>query len=215
MNITDNIVWHDGTVTRARRQQLNGHKGVVVWFTGLSGAGKSTIAHAVEEHLHHMGCRTYVFDGDNVRHGLCSDLGFSDADRHENIRRIGEMARLFLDTGIVTLAAFITPFNENREWLRQRVGPDDFVEVFCDCSVEVCEQRDVKGLYRRARLGEIKGFTGISAPYEPPGNPDIVLRTDQEELQESVNKVLQLLLERGVVGSMGSHHMQDNRRGSD
>jgi len=196
----DNIIWHDATVTRARRQQLNGHKGVVVWFTGLSGAGKSTIAHAVEERLHHMGCRTYVFDGDNVRHGLCSDLGFSEADRHENIRRIGEMARLFLDAGTVTLAAFITPFNEDREWLRQRVGSDDFIEILCDCSVEVCEQRDVKGLYRRARLGEIKGFTGVSAPYEPPGNPHLVLRTDQEELQESVNKVLQLLLERGVVG---------------
>jgi adenylylsulfate kinase len=140
------VIWHNATVTRSRREIQNGHRGVIVWFTGLSGAGKSTIAHTVEERLHQAGCRTFVFDGDNVRHGLCSDLGFSPADRKENIRRIGEMAKLFVETVIIALTAFISPFHAHRERVRALVAPDDFLEVYCHCPLHICEERDVKGL---------------------------------------------------------------------
>lgn len=162
---------------RRRREKLNGHRGAVVWFTGLSGSGKPTLAHTVEERLHQAGCRTYVFDGDNVRHGLCSDLGFSVPDRSENIRRIGEMAKLFVDAGVIALTAFISPLARDRARVRQLIGSEDLIEIYCRCPLEVCERRDTKGMYARARKGEIPKFTGISAPYEPPVNPDLVLDT--------------------------------------
>jgi adenylylsulfate kinase len=199
MNSSSNTVWHHATVTRERREQLNGHKGVIVWFTGLSGAGKSTLAHAVEERLHQMGCRTFVFDGDNVRHGLCGDLGFSEAERKENIRRIGEMAKLFIEAGVIALTAFISPFRADRRKVRSRVAPGDFIEIYCRCPVEVCEQRDVKGLYRKARAGEIKDFTGISSPYEEPENPDLALDTGSMPLEECVDRVIECLRATGII----------------
>jgi len=194
-----NVVWHDTTVTRLMREQLNGHRAAAVWFTGLSGSGKSTIGHLVEEQLHRHGCRTYTLDGDNVRHGLCSDLGFSERDRTENIRRIAEMVQLFLDAGIITLTAFISPLRMHRELVQRLVGPDRFVEIHCACPLEVCEQRDVKGLYRRARAGEIREFTGISAPYEPPVAPDLVLHTHRVPIEECAEQVVGRLRERGVL----------------
>ncbi len=197
-NKSKNTVWHNATVTRERRELRSKHKGVIVWFTGLSGSGKSTIAHTVEERLHQMGCRTYVFDGDNVRHGLSSDLGFSEEDRSENIRRIAEMCNLFVDAGVIALTAFISPLHKDRELVRNLLS-DDFLEVYCRCPVEVCEQRDAKGLYRKARAGEIDNFTGISAPYQEPVNPDLLIDTDKESLQESVDKVVKLLLNAKVI----------------
>jgi adenylylsulfate kinase len=194
-------VWHSATVTRARREQLNGHKAAVVWFTGLSGSGKSTLAHAVEEHLHQAGCRTFVLDGDNVRHGLCADLSFSDTARSENIRRIGEVAKLFVEAGTVVLTAFISPFCEDRERVRALLPENDFIEIYCQCSLEVCEQRDVKGLYKRARAGEIREFTGITSPYEPPRKPALSIRTDELDLERSVESVLALLSSRGIAAS--------------
>ncbi len=196
---SDNTIWHSATVTRARREKLNNHKSVAVWFTGLSGSGKSTLAHTVEEALHQLGCRTYVFDGDNVRHGLCADLGFSAKDREENIRRIGEMVRLFLDAGVMALTAFISPFTRDREFVRQLVTPQNFVEIYCRCPIEVCESRDVKDLYRKARAGEISEFTGISSPYEEPSNPDLVLNTDSATLEACKESVLDLLARKGVI----------------
>ncbi len=196
-----NTIWHNATVTRDRREQLNAHKGGVIWFTGLSGAGKSTLAHTVEERLHQLDCRTYEFDGDNVRHGLNSDLGFSEQDRSENIRRIAEMCALFVDAGVIALTAFISPLHKDRALVRKLMGAD-FLEVYCRCPVEVCEQRDVKGLYKKARAGEIKDFTGVSAPYDEPKNPDLVIDTDKQSLEESTGNVLQLLLEKGVTPSV-------------
>ena len=193
------VVWHHATVTRARREQLNGHRSVVIWFTGLSGAGKSTLAHAVEEELHQRGCRTFVFDGDNVRHGLCSDLSFSLEDRQENIRRIGEMAKLFVEAGVIALTAFISPLRADRERVRGLMPHGDFIEVYVKCPVEVCESRDVKGMYKKARAGLIKEFTGISSPYEAPEHPDLVVDTATKSLDESVGSVLSLLQMRGVV----------------
>ncbi len=159
-----NIVWHHATVTRERREKRNQHRSVILWFTGLSSSGKSTLAHALEEQLHQKGCKTFVFDGDNVRHGLCKDLGFSAEDRHENIRRIGEMSKLIIEAGVIALTAFISPFGKDRDQIRGLVSEDDFIEIYCKCPLEVCEQRDPKGLYRRARAGEIKEFTGITSP---------------------------------------------------
>ena len=193
-----NTVWHNATVTRERRENRNKNRGAVVWFTGLSGAGKSTIAHSLEEQLFQTGCLSYVFDGDNVRHGLCSDLGFSAEDRTENIRRIAEMCKLFVDAGVISLTAFISPLHTDREMVRKMMG-EDFVEVYCRCPVEVCEERDVKGLYKKARAGEIKDFTGISAPYEAPENPDLVINTDKLSLEKSVEQVMNLLIERKVI----------------
>ena len=198
-NDANNKIWHRASVLRRHREILNGHKGVIVWFTGLSGSGKSTIAHAVEERLHAAGCRTFVFDGDNVRHGLCRDLGFSKEDRTENIRRIGEMTKLFLDAGIIAMTAFISPFAADREKVRSLVGEADFIEIYCKCPVEICEQRDVKGLYQKARAGEIKEFTGISSSYEEPAQCDLVLNTSAATLEECVDKVITLLGERGVI----------------
>lgn len=194
-----NLIWHHATVTRERRERLNGHRSAILWFTGLSGAGKSTLAHAVEEKLHQCNCRTFVFDGDNVRHGLCADLKFSPADREENIRRIGEMTKLFLESGVIALTAFISPFRKDRERVRSLVPHGDFIEIFCQCPIEVCEQRDVKGLYRRARAGEIAHFTGISSPYEEPANPDLTVNTGLLPLETCVSQVLDLLKSRGVL----------------
>lgn len=194
-----NIVWHHATVTRKRRAEMNGHWSVILWFTGLSNSGKSTIAHAVEERLYSLGCRTFVFDGDNVRHGLCGDLGFSREERNENIRRIGEMAKLFIEAGVVALTAFISPFRADRNRVRSLVPEGDFLEVFVNCPIEVCEQRDVKGHYKKARAGEIKEFTGVSSPYEEPAHPELVLMTDKMSVEECVEAVIGLLRQRGIV----------------
>lgn len=182
-----NVVWHHATVTRERREALNQHNGGVFWFTGLSGAGKSTLAHAVEERLHQQGYRTYVLDGDNVRHGLCADLSFSDDDRKENIRRIGHMAKLYVEAGVIVLTAFISPFRADRENVRKICG-NDFHEIYCKCSLDVCEERDVKGLYKRARAGEIPDFTGISSPYEEPEAAELQVDTETN-LDECADEV--------------------------
>ncbi len=194
-----NIVKHRAAVSRPRRETLNGHMSINLWFTGLSGSGKSTLAHAVEERLHMMGCRTYVFDGDNVRHGLCNDLGFSLDDRCENMRRIAEMVCLFLDSGVISLTAFISPLTADREKVKEIIGEENLIEVYCNCPLEICEERDVKGLYKKARAGEIKNYTGISSPYEAPENPDIDLNTGTRPLQECVNVVISELRERGII----------------
>ncbi len=191
-----NTVWHHATVTRARREKLNNHKSVILWFTGLSGAGKSTLAHAVEERLHQMGCRTFVFDGDNVRHGLCADLGFSHDDRTENIRRIGEMVKLFMESGVIALTAFISPFREDRQRVRSLVPEGDFLEIYCRCPIEVCEERDVKGLYQKARAGLIKDFTGVSSPYEEPENPELVVETSEHGVDACVDEIIAFLRQR-------------------
>lgn len=194
-----NVVWHHATVTRDRRQDQNGHKSAILWFTGLSGAGKSSLAHAVEERLHQMSCRTFVLDGDNVRHGLCGDLGFTVTDREENIRRVGEVAKLFLEAGVITLTAFISPFRSEREMARKLVPHGEFFEIFCHCPIEICEQRDVKGLYKRARAGEINDFTGISSPYEEPKSPELAVDTGSRPIEECVDQVIGLLCERGIL----------------
>jgi adenylylsulfate kinase len=194
-----NIVWHAGNVNRADREKINGHKGCTVWFTGLSGSGKSTIAVAVEKALWDRGVRAYILDGDNIRHGLNSNLGFSPEDRTENIRRIGEVAKLFTDAGIVALTAFISPYRADRDKVRALMGAGDFVEVYVDCPVEECEKRDVKGLYAKARAGQIKEFTGISAPYEAPGKPELVLRTAELSEQQSTDAVMRYLEENGYI----------------
>ena len=198
---SSNVVWHEATVTRKRREIQNGHRSVILWFTGLSGAGKSTLAHAVEEELHSSGVRTFVFDGDNVRHGLCSDLGFSDEDRVENIRRIGEMSKLIIEAGVIALTAFISPFRADRDRVRALAGDDDFIEIYCRASVEQCEDRDVKGLYARARAGEIQNFTGISSPYEEPANAELVVNTGSQPLDVCIKQVLDFLVEHGVIVS--------------
>lgn len=188
--VSENVVWHQARVTREQRELLNGHRGAIFWFTGLSGAGKSTLAHAVEERLHHMGFRTIVLDGDNVRHGLCGDLGFSADDRVENIRRVGEVAKLFIEAGVIVLSAFISPFREDRNKVRSMVRTGDFIEIYCQCPLDVCEQRDVKGLYKKARAGEISHFTGISSPYEVPSAPELVINTFQLNLEECAQQVI-------------------------
>jgi adenylylsulfate kinase len=197
--MNNNVVWHLATVTRKRRELMNGHKSVILWFTGLSNSGKSTIAHATEEQLHTLCCRTFVFDGDNVRHGLCADLGFSREDRDENIRRVGEMAKLFIEAGVVALTAFISPFRGDRHRVKNLVQEGDFLEIYCKCPLEVCEQRDVKGHYKKARAGVIKEFTGISSPYEEPVHPDLVLATDTLSVEQCVNAVIELLKQRGII----------------
>ena len=196
-----NILWHHATVTRQRRNELNNHKSVVLWFTGLSGSGKSTLAHAVEEELHQIGCRTIVLDGDNVRHGLCKDLDFSDESRKENIRRIGEVAKLFIESGVITLTAFISPFKEDRDKVKELLADRDLIEIYVKCPISVCEARDVKGLYMKAKAHEIQNFTGISSPYEVPESPDLIVDTDQETLDESVDKVLGVLINGGIINN--------------
>jgi adenylylsulfate kinase len=192
-----NVVWHNATVTRDRREQKNKHRGGLFWFTGLSGAGKSTLAHAVEEQLFQNGFNTYVLDGDNVRHGLCADLGFSDDDRKENIRRIGHMSNLFVQAGVIVLTAFISPFRVDRQNARKIAG-SDFHEIYCDCSLDVCEERDVKGLYKKARAGEIPFFTGIDSPYEVPENPELITKTDSG-LDDSIEQVFNYIMDKVKV----------------
>jgi adenylylsulfate kinase len=194
-----NIVWHQGAVTRDDRQKVNGHRGCIVWLTGLSGSGKSTIAVDLEKRLWERGVRAYILDGDNIRHGLNKNLGFSPADRTENIRRIGEVAKLFTDAGLVTLTAFISPYRADRDQVRALVPAGDFVEVQVICPVEVCEQRDVKGLYKKARAGEIKEFTGISAPYEAPLEPELAIDTSAQSVDASARQILQYLERKGIV----------------
>ena len=194
-----NIVWHQGAVTREDREKMNGHKGATVWLTGLSGSGKSTIAVDLEKRLWERGVRAYILDGDNIRHGLNKNLGFSPEDRTENIRRIGEVAKLFTEAGMVALTAFISPYRADRDQVRGLMKGGDFVEVHVDCPVEVCEQRDVKGLYKKARAGEIKEFTGISAPYEAPVKAELTINTSGQSVEESSRQILAYLERQGVV----------------
>lgn len=198
-----NIVWHHHSVDKSARSQLNGHRPAILWFTGLSGAGKSTIANAVEAQLHARGVRTYLLDGDNVRHGLCGDLGFSDRDRVENIRRIGEVAKLFVDAGVLVLTAFISPFRADRAMVRQLVGAGEFIEIHINTSLEVCEQRDPKGLYKKARSGEIRHFTGIDSDYEAPLNPELLLDTGHLSVDAAAAAVVAYLQAQGYIAAQG------------
>jgi len=193
-----NIIYHQASVTRDRRNQANQHQSIVIWFTGLSGSGKSTLAHVLEEKLFNNGCSTYVLDGDNVRHGLNSNLDFSDKDRKENIRRIGEVSKLMCEAGMIVMTAFISPFREDRAKVRELISQGDFIEIYCKASLEICEKRDVKGLYKRARAGEIKNYTGIDSPYEVPKNPELIIDTDKESLEESVSNIYSFLKSKGV-----------------
>lgn len=194
--MTKFIIPHSPIITKKDRQKLNGHKSCILWFTGLSGSGKSTLAHRVEEMLFEMGLRTYVLDGDNIRMGLNKNLGFSKEDREENIRRIAEVAKLFVDAGIIVLTAFISPYRKDRNLARSLVEKEEFVEIYVKCPLEVCEKRDVKGLYEKARKGIIKQFTGIDDPYEEPENPEIVIETDKYSLDESAKMIIDYLKER-------------------
>ncbi len=197
----DNIVWHSQTLSKKERGTLKQQRPCILWFTGLSGAGKSTVANALEQALYGRGYHTYLLDGDNVRHGLNRNLGFSPEDREENIRRIGEVAKLFVDGGTIVLTAFISPYRRDRDLVRQLVGEGEFIEVFVDTPLDVCEDRDPKGLYKKARAGEIRGFTGIDDPYEAPDSPEITLRTDRNSIEESVVQVLDELAARGYLGA--------------
>ncbi len=194
-----NITWHEHKVSREEREKLLGQKGVILWFTGLSGSGKSTVANEVSHRLHQMGKLSYILDGDNIRHGLNKDLGFSPEDRAENIRRISEVANLFADAGVITITAFISPYRKDRDFCRELAGEGRFIEIYVKASVETCEKRDPKGLYKKARAGEIKEFTGISAPYEEPLNPEIILDSDNLTIEEEVEKVMNYLKEKGIV----------------
>jgi len=198
-----NIVWHHSSVSRAARAHQRGHRSAILWFTGLSGAGKSTLANAVNSALFEQGLACYVLDGDNVRHGLCKDLGFSDADREENIRRIGEVAKLFLDAGVVVLTAFVSPFKADRDRARALVEAGDFIEIHCAADLGVCEERDTKGLYAKARAGQIKDFTGISSPYEAPEAPELRIDTGGQDLEACVAQVLAYLQTNGVIPAEG------------
>lgn len=188
-----NITWHDHQVTRGDRERLAGHKGLVLWFTGLSASGKSTVANIVDQKLHRRGCRSYVLDGDNIRHGLNKNLGFSAEDRAENIRRIGEVARLFADAGVIAITCFISPYRADRDAARALHPNGGFIEIFVDCPIEVCEQRDPKGLYKKARAGQLKGFTGIDDPYEPPLRPELVLQAGTESAEALADEVIAYL----------------------
>ena len=190
---SSNVIYHQASVTRQRRNKLNNHRSIVLWFTGLSGSGKSTLAHALEEKLFQKGCRTFVLDGDNVRHGLNSNLGFSEEGRTENIRRISEVSKLMLESGLIVMTAFISPFSKDRNEARNLISNDDFIEIYCKASLEVCEARDVKGLYKLARKGEIKNYTGIDSSYEEPKNPELTINTDLQTLDNSVSKILSFL----------------------
>ncbi len=194
-----NITWHAGMVTKNDRETISAHKGCTIWLTGLSGSGKSTLAVALEKKLWERGVRSYVLDGDNVRHGLNKDLGFSPKDRTENIRRIGEVAKLFTDAAVINVTAFISPYRDDRDSVRALMAEGDFLEVYIECPVEVCERRDVKGLYKKARAGEIPEFTGISAPYEQPLNPELTVRTDRDSEDECLNQLVQHLEKRGYI----------------
>jgi len=199
MTKSENVVWQEQAVSREQREVQNSHKSFVVWFTGLSGSGKSTLANAVEAKLHELNCRSFVFDGDNVRHGLCGDLSFSEEDRVENIRRVAEMSRLFIEAGIIALTAFISPFRADRRKVRDLMPEGDFIEVYCDCSLETCEERDVKGLYKKARAGIIKNYTGISSPYENPERAEVVVDTDALTVDEGADLILGYLRDNSYI----------------
>ncbi len=205
-SIDPHLRWHPQRVTRAMREARNGHRSVLVWFTGLPSSGKSTLAHGLEERLFEERRSAYVLDGDNVRHGLCRDLGFDEQDRAENIRRIGELANLFMDAGIIALAAFVSPYEADRRKVRELVGAENFIEVYCRCPLAVCESRDEKGNYAKAKAGVIAHFTGISAPYEAPASPDLALDTDRSGIEESIAAVLSLLRQRGIIAQGESGH---------
>ncbi|HEY2773675.1 MAG TPA: adenylyl-sulfate kinase [Candidatus Binatia bacterium] len=193
------IVWHQSTVSRAEREQISGHRGCTVWLTGLSGSGKSTIANLMEKALWERGVRSFVLDGDNIRHGLNKDLGFSPADRTENIRRIGEVAALFTDAGVVNVTAFISPYRADREIARKAMPEGCFVEVYIKCALDECEKRDPKGLYKKARAGQIPEFTGISAPYEAPDHAELVVDTTGQTAEQSLAAILGFLESKGYV----------------
>ncbi|PKR77799.1 adenylyl-sulfate kinase [Halalkalibacillus sediminis] len=200
MSKASNIVWHESNVTKEERQKMKGHSSAVIWFTGLSGAGKSTVSVDLEKELHKLGVHTYRLDGDNVRHGLNNNLGFSAEDRAENIRRVGEVSKLMADAGLVTLSAFISPYREDRDNVRKMMNEQEFVEVYVKCDLGVCEDRDPKGLYKKARAGEIKGFTGIDDPYEEPNKPEITVETDKHSVEECVKQIVDYLKQNGYLG---------------
>ncbi|MDR6226634.1 adenylyl-sulfate kinase [Desmospora profundinema] len=197
--MSTNITWHESSVSKEERRQRNGHGSAVLWFTGLSGSGKSTLANTVQHLLLERGVQAYVLDGDNIRHGLNRGLTFSPEDRQENIRRIGEVAKLFVDSGQFALTAFISPYREDRERVRALLEPGEFVEVFVDCPLNTCEQRDPKGLYAKARRGEIAGFTGVDAPYESPEKPELIIYTDRCGVEEGAEQVIQYLIDQGLI----------------
>ncbi|MBL4953014.1 adenylyl-sulfate kinase [Neobacillus sp. YIM B02564] len=199
MGKATNIVWHKAAVTKQDRQLQNGHGSCVLWFTGLSGSGKSTLANAVSAELYRRGMNEYVLDGDNIRHGLNRDLGFSEADRTENIRRIGEVAKLFVDSGMIVATAFISPFRSDRDQVRALFEEGDFIEVFVDCPLAECERRDPKQLYAKARRGEIKDFTGIDSPYEPPVQPEITIHTDLLSVEKAVEQIFVYLYRKNII----------------
>jgi adenylylsulfate kinase len=204
MEATKNIVWHATTITKQDRHRMNGHKSAILWYTGLSGAGKSTLANKVEEKLFERGIHTYVLDGDNIRHGLNKGLGFSTEDRKENIRRIGEVSKLFVDAGAFVSTAFISPYREDRDMVRQLVNDGEFIEIFVNAPLDVCEERDPKGLYKKARAGEIKNFTGIDDPYEAPQNAELTIYTGEKTLEECAAEVISYLESNGYMEEMES-----------
>ena len=199
MTESTNIVWHESEVTKENRQEVKGHKSAILWFTGLSGSGKSTVSVALKRRYINESIHTYRLDGDNVRHGLNKNLGFSPDDRTENIRRIGEVSKLMVDAGLLTLTAFISPYLEDRDQVREIVEADEFIEIYVKASLATCEERDPKGFYKKARLGEIKGFTGIDAPYEEPINPEIIIDTNQLSIEESVERIVSYLKENNYI----------------
>lgn len=201
MEATKNIVWHAATITKADRHRMNCHKSAILWYTGLSGAGKSTLANKVEEKLFERGIHTYVLDGDNIRHGLNKGLGFTTEDRKENIRRIGEVSKLFVDAGAFVLTAFISPYREDREMVRQLVPEGEFIEIYVHAPLAVCEERDPKGLYKKARAGEIKHFTGIDDPYEAPENAELIIHTGDRNLEDCAAEVMSYLQSKGYIES--------------
>lgn len=197
--MSTNIVWHGTNIKKEHREELLKQKGVVLWFTGYSGSGKSTVANEVEKRIYELGHSSYLLDGDNVRHGLNKDLDFSDNGRKENIRRISEVSKLFVDSGLITLTAFISPFKEDRQNIREMLNAGEFIEVYVKCSLEECEKRDVKGLYKLAREGKIEKFTGISSPYEEPVNPEIIVETDKQTLEESADQIIKYLKDKKII----------------
>ncbi|MEC0279453.1 adenylyl-sulfate kinase [Bacillus halotolerans] len=199
MTHNPNIVWHPAVIQKSDRQSLNGHKSCALWFTGLSGSGKSVLANTVDEKLYHMGIRSYVLDGDNIRHGLNRDLGFRTEDRIENIRRIGEVAKLFVDSGQMILTAFISPFREDRDMVRALFPDGEFLEIYVKCPLQICEQRDPKGLYKKARNGDIKHFTGIDSPYEAPLSPDLIIESDQTSIADGADLIIKELQHKGII----------------
>lgn len=198
--MNENIVWHNYAITKAQRSEQKKHKPTILWFTGFSGSGKSTVANALENALNQLGVHTYLLDGDNVRHGLCKDLGFTDEDRVENIRRVGETAKLMVDAGLVVLTAFISPFQSERDMVRNLVDDGEFIEVFLDTPLDVCETRDPKGLYKKARAGEIKHFTGIDSDYQVPASPEIKIDTSKNTLDQSVQELVAYLKQQQIIG---------------